>query len=200
MLLVLALLSAAVNARLLRVNDEILFGVAQAPAGSALDVVMVLVSLLGSVEVTTIVMLALVVVPMWRRRRFSAVALLPLVAFVVIIGIELTGKTLIRQPVPPETLNRGGHSLIGVATAYSFPSGHMLRATLVYGLLTLRWLRRGADLSWLWVCAAGIWLIGFSRVYLGQHWPTDVAGGILLGGAALGATLALAPLASLGEE
>jgi len=200
MLVVLALLSAAVNARLLRVNDLLLFGVAQAPANSALDVVMILLSMLGSGEVTTVVMLALVALPMWRRRRFSAVALLPLVVFVLSIGLELVGKAVIRQPLPPEALNRGGHLGIGVVTPYSFPSGHMVRATLVYGLVAVRWLRHGADPSWLWLSVAVLWLIGFSRVYLGQHWPTDVAGGILLGGAALAATLALAPKATLGEE
>jgi membrane-associated phospholipid phosphatase len=200
MVVVLALLAAAVNARFLRVNDEILFGVAQAPASSALDVVMLLVSILGSVEVTTVVMLALVFVPMWRRRRFSAPGLLPLLVFILIIGVEVVGKTVIKQPLPPEALNRGGHLGIGLVTTYSFPSGHMLRATLVYGLGAVRWLRRGADPSWLWLWVAVIWLIGFSRVYLGQHWPTDVAGGILLGGAALAAVLALAPGASLAEE
>lgn len=200
LLAVLAMLSAAVNARLLRVNDELLFGVAQAPAGSVLDAVMVLVSTLGSVEVTTVVMLALVALPMWRRRRLSIRGLFPLLVFALFIGIEVVAKTVIRQPPPPEALNRGGHLGLGLVTPYSFPSGHLLRATLVYGLATLRWVRRGADLSWLWLCVAVIWLIGFSRVYLGQHWPTDVAGGILLGGAALAGTLALEPQAGLGEE
>jgi undecaprenyl-diphosphatase len=200
MVVVLALLAAAVNARWLRVNDALLFGVAQSPAGPVLDVVMVVVSVLGSVEVTGVVLLALVVLPMWRRRRFSVAGLVPLLVFIVIIGIELVGKTVVNQPLPPANLNRGGHGGIGLVTVYSFPSGHMLRATLVYGLVAVRWLRRGADPSWLWLCVAVIWLLGFSRVYLGQHWPTDVAGGILLGGAALGLILALAPRASLGEE
>ena len=200
LLVVLAILGAAVNAGLLTVNDALLLGVAQVPAGRSLDVVMTWVSLLGSAEVTSVLMLALVVVPMWRRRRFMPRALIPLAIFAIGMGIELLGKGLIHQMPVPAPLARGGRFGLSLDTSYSFPSGHMFRATMVYGLVVLRWLRRGADPSWLWQCVGLIWLIGYSRVYLGQHWPTDVAGGILLGGAALGLSVALAPTESLGQE
>jgi undecaprenyl-diphosphatase len=35
--------------------------------------------------------------------------------------------------------------------------------------------------SWLWVLLAWAGLIGYSRMYLGVHFPLDIAGGMLLG-------------------
>ncbi|MBB5118888.1 hypothetical protein AF335_07035 [Streptomyces eurocidicus] len=76
-----------------------------------------------------------------------------------------------------------------VATAHyqAFPSGHALSATVACGLLVwLLWLH-GAGPRWVRgavaasvVSVAGV---GFTRVYLGVHWLSDVVGGWLLGGA-----------------
>ncbi len=67
----------------------------------------------------------------------------------------------------------------------SFPSGHSFTALVLYGLLayfvwqvtTMRWARTLAA-----VFACGITLaVGFSRLYLGVHWLTDVLGGYAAG-------------------
>jgi undecaprenyl-diphosphatase len=70
-------------------------------------------------------------------------------------------------------------------TSYSFPSGHTLGATLVFGFLILalehselnsamKRALQGACLTW-------ILLMGVGRVTLGAHWPTDVLGAYLFG-------------------
>jgi undecaprenyl-diphosphatase len=77
--------------------------------------------------------------------------------------------------------------------SWSFPSGHSLNAIAVYGgiaavLVTLRLGPRWAVIS---ASALLILAIGFSRVYLGVHWPFDVLAGFIAGVPLLVATVHL---------
>jgi undecaprenyl-diphosphatase len=76
---------------------------------------------------------------------------------------------------------------------WSYPAGHTMTALIVYGLLAYGVCRvRPAARPWaLGLLALGLAAMAFSRVYLGVHWPADVVGGLLSGGAWLSGCLAL---------
>jgi len=84
--------------------------------------------------------------------------------------------------------HRPSSSLVHVVTPLSspsFPSGHTVHYTVFFGFI-LFILLANFHSSWgrnllVTICALLIVLIGFSRVYLGEHWVTDVLGGYLLG-------------------
>jgi undecaprenyl-diphosphatase len=68
--------------------------------------------------------------------------------------------------------------------SYSFPSGHVLSSTVFVGLLLCLGHRLDrAHRRWhIPLATIVLLLVGFSRLYLGAHWLTDVLGGYAMGG------------------
>ena len=96
--------------------------------------------------------------------------------------LNLALKELLAQPRPADL--EQGINLIK-ETGYGLPSGHAQSAVVLWGFLAYAGKKR-----WLWAPAAALMvLIGFSRVYLGVHFPTDVLGGWLIGAVLLGAAV-----------
>ena len=84
---------------------------------------------------------------------------------------------------------------IGLDDIADFPAGHALRATVLYGLVAFSIARLSADARQgrLAYIAAAIIIVAISstRIYLGAHYPMDVLGGWMAGGALLSILVAV---------
>ena len=75
------------------------------------------------------------------------------------------------------------------AEGYGLPSGHSQSAVVVWGVIAASFRQ-----TWLWIVAILLMiLIGFSRIYLGVHFPTDVLSGWTVGAVFLAVYLVLEP-------
>jgi len=147
---------------------------------------------LGSLELTTVLMAGLTFY-LWRS-GFGSDALV-FIVFIAAQVFELYYKLNLAHRQPPRSLLQAdGPSITqlfakGESIGNSFPSGHVLRAVIVYGLLAfvVRRLATSPRVRTLAavVAIAIIALVSFDRLYLDVHWESDVIGGLLLGAIAL---------------
>ena len=114
-------------------------------------------------------------------RRWLAAAVALLTSGLADASSYITNE-IVRRPRPSD---HGLHILHVIKTYYSFPSGHVIHAVAFFGfVLFLTWqTRRPAPLLWpvRAVLIALIVLMGPSRVLEGEHWPSDILGGLLYG-------------------
>lgn len=96
---------------------------------------------------------------------------------IISAGLNVLLKNLIQRPRPE------GYRLIQ-ENGYSFPSGHSMVSMAFYGLMVyLIWKKvKNPKERYILctICAILPILIGFSRIYLGVHYASDVLAGLLL--------------------
>jgi undecaprenyl-diphosphatase len=134
-----------------------------------LDVVMIL----SAKYLPVLFAIVLVIFYLSFQANQQRIAVLAGISTLVALGIAQSIAFL--DPRPRPYLTHVVHLLIERSNDPSFPSDH---ATLSFAIATMIWLYNRKVGGILLGLAA---LVGFSRVYVGTHYPMDVVGGAALG-------------------
>lgn len=138
-------------------------------SSSAVDSVLTIITQFGGVLAIIIGAAALVVYLLYTHRQRMATIVLFGVGGAALINTVLK---LIFERTRPDLWEH-----LVVEYSYSFPSGHaMASSALAFSVMAILW-----STKWRWYAVAFgalyIVIIGFSRIYLGVHYPSDVIAG-----------------------
>lgn len=155
-----------------------------------LDYFMYFFTFLGSIEFSCF---ALLVISWYLYRKYEWPGVfLYLFFFVALSSIEYVWKYIVAYTGPGPEFGRNPFHVgfLAIQTPYSFPSGHTFRSVFLLGIWYQRLNQKrvpplGNILLQKMVIVALSVTVGMSRIYLGDHWMSDVIGGFLLAGIGL---------------
>ena len=142
------------------------------PHGKILDKIMVDLTKYGREVVWISVILLLAVLGKNDGRK---AAVLLTIAFLILIPLGTILKSEIDRMRPSSE-----NALIISDTSPSFPSGHATIVSAGAAILFLRF-NKGKQIIFSIILGIEAILVSYSRIYVGDHYPLDVVGGILLG-------------------
>lgn len=139
------------------------------------DSVMIAITELGDTAVVLPITIIVFLWLAWKRAWRTAGFWLAAIAGASALNTAI--KVALHRPRPGELFYSGW-------SAFSFPSGHSTVNVVLYGFLALliaREVRPALRLPVALAAASLVFLIAFSRLYLGAHWLSDVIGGLAFG-------------------
>jgi undecaprenyl-diphosphatase len=149
-----------------------------------LDTVMITITTTG--DVATLLLFAIVITVIRRTRKAGMIFLIAIVALAIVV---MYLKPFIGRHSPdysftpaiklPQNFEIESDSLQPIAAGFSYPSGHVSRVTafaFIVGYLLFRKSKVAGYAIWAFPI-----IIGITRIYVQQHFPTDVIGGFLIG-------------------
>ncbi len=139
------------------------------------DELMTVITMMGDTVVMLALSAAIIGWLIWHKAYRAAYA--AAIAIIAAKLFEMAIKFGIQRARPSELAYSG-------VEVFSFPSAHATMSAVIFGVLAVlvshsmgRW---GRAIVYA-VCAVLVVLIGFSRVYLGAHWLSDVLAGMVFG-------------------
>jgi undecaprenyl-diphosphatase len=146
-----------------------------------------MIALTSMGDVTTLFILGIILTVIRRTRKAGMIFL---IALVVIVVLVMYMKPLVGREIPPYTFEPAlelpndfsleNDSLAPFAAGFGYPSGHASRATalaFIIGFAIYQKSKKAAYAFWAFPL-----IIGITRMYVMQHYPTDIVGGFLFGG------------------
>lgn len=112
-----------------------------------------------------------IVLYLFGDKKGKSIAKKMIVVLVVTTILTQLIKIIVMRPRPYTELSN--LILLDLGTDYSFPSGHTSTSTAMAYVLSCEYKR--------WILMLIPVIVGFSRLYIGVHYPSDVLGGFLLG-------------------
>ena len=142
----------------------------QSIANPFLDVLFQLITILGEQTIIVVIMVSIY----WSYDKVLGEYIVYSSLTGVLVNNSIKDIFKMQRPIGED----GIRSLrVETATGYSFPSGHTQQATTFYGTLFMYTKKK-----WLYILSIiVITLVGFSRMYLGVHYPKDVLFGVIFG-------------------
>jgi membrane-associated phospholipid phosphatase len=152
--------------------DETVLRAINGFSSPVLDAVFIFVTNMGGFVFASLATASLAGFFAYKSKRYAALFLTAVVGGAALISFTLK---LMFERARPDLWQQ-----LVIEQSFSFPSGHATAsAALALGLSVILW-----DTKWrapaLWLAGIYIIAVGFSRLYLGVHYPTDILAGWLM--------------------